>query len=188
MGAGVPHQSVDCTACHATQVDAILDPDGGGPGIPLVIPRVIKHNVQQGWPTHDLRRDTECQRCHVQGGAQTGAPAWSAVMAMNPHVDVTAPVTKALTAVSVIRYRTATFRYRVDDVQSLKATVTIKIRNSRGAVVKAFALGKRATNASLPFKAKISLARGRYTWTVYATDASGNAQASPAGKNTLRVR
>jgi hypothetical protein len=188
MGAGVPHQSVDCTACHATQVDAILDPDGGGPGVPLVIPRVIKHNVQQGWPTHDLRRDTDCQRCHVQGGNQTGAPAWSAVMAMDPHVDVTAPITKALASVSVLRYRTATFKYRVEDVQSLLATVTIKIRNSHGSVVKTYSLGKRSVNKALAFKARISLRKGTYTWTVYAKDAAGNAQASPAGKRTLKVR
>lgn len=188
MGTGVPHQDVDCTACHAAEADAIRDPDGGGPGVSLVIPRVIKHNVEQGWASHDLRRDTDCSRCHVDGGNQTGAPAMSAITAIDPHMDITPPVTKALAAVSVTRYARATFKYRVDDVQSVKATVTIKIRNSHGKTMKTFSLGKRAANASLTFKAKITLAKGRYTWTVYARDEAGNPQASPAGKNRLTVR
>lgn len=188
MGAGVPHQNADCTACHATGVDAILDPDGGGAGVPLLIPRVIKHNAQQGWPTHDLRRDTDCQRCHVKGGNQTGAPAWSSVMAIDVHEDVTAPVTKALKAVSVKRNAKATFKYRVNDVQSTKATVTTKIKNSHGKTMKTYRLGKRTANALLTFKAKITLAKGKYSWTVYAKDEAGNTQASPAGKNKLTVK
>ncbi|MFA4966321.1 MAG: cytochrome c3 family protein, partial [Thermoleophilia bacterium] len=185
MGVGVPHQDVDCTACHADEVSAVRDPDGGGEGVSLVIPEVVKQQMNQGWPTHNLRRDTNCTRCHARGN-HVGAP--ESVLTIDPHVDVTAPVTKALAAVSVIRYRTATFKYKVEDVQSLKVAVTIKIRNSRGVVVKAYSLGSRSANVSLSFKAKITLAKGSYTWTVYAKDAAGNAQALPAGKNTLRVR
>jgi hypothetical protein len=187
MGAGVPHQNADCTACHATQVDAILDPDGGGTGVPLLIPRVIKHNEMQGWPTHDLRRDTDCQRCHVQGGALTGAPAWSAVMAIDVHEDVTGPTTKAQNAVSVKRNATATFKYRVNDVQSTKATVTIKIKKG-STTKKTFSLGSRSVNTSLSYKVKITLAKGKYTWFVYATDQAGNKQVSPVGQNTLTVK
>ena len=187
MGVGVPHQNADCTACHATQVDAILDPDGGGTGVPLLIPRVIKHNEMQGWPTHDLRRDTDCQRCHVQGGALTGAPAWSAVMAIDVHEDVTPPMTKALNAISVMRYAKATFKFKVEDVQSTKAIVVIKIK--KGSLTKkTFSLGSRSVNMSLRFRAKITLPKGKYTWFVYAKDQAGNAQASPAGKNTLTVK
>ena len=87
-GTGVPHKNVTCLACHADGVDAILDPDGGGPGVPLVIPRVVKHLVVQGWASHDVRRDADCSRCHVEGGNQTGAPAMSTIIPVNPHVLV----------------------------------------------------------------------------------------------------
>jgi len=188
MGEGVPHQNADCTACHATEVDAILDPDGEGDGVPLLIPRVVKHGEMQGWPTHDLRRDTDCQRCHVKGGALTGAPEWSAVMAIDVHQDVTPPVTKALANVSVKRFDTAQFKYEVDDVQSLTATVTIKVRDARGKVVKAYSLGQRDVNKALVFKTRVSFAKGLYSWTVEAKDAAGNEQSPPAGKKALRVK
>lgn len=187
MGAGVPHQNADCTACHATGVDAILDPDGGGLGVPLLIPRVIKHNVQQGWASHDLRRDTDCQRCHVDGGDQTGAPAWSSIMAIDVHEDVTAPVTKALNAVGVKRSAKATFKYKVKDVQSTKATVTIKIKKG-GTTKQTLRLGSRSVNMSLSCKVKITLPKGKYTWVVYASDEAGNRQALPAGQNKLTVK
>jgi len=187
MGEGVPHQNADCTACHATEVEAILDPDGGGTGIPLLIPRVIKHNVQQGWPTHDLRRDTDCQRCHVEGGNQTGAPPWRKVMAIDVHKDVTAPVTKAINAISVKRIAMAIFKYQVDDVQSVATIVTIKITKG-SKTVRTYNLGSRAANKVLIYKAKSVLPKGSYTWTVYAKDAAGNTQASPAGSNKLMVK
>jgi len=187
MGEGVPHQNADCTACHATEVDAILDPDGGGTGVPLLIPRVVKHNEMQGWPTHDLRRDTDCQRCHVEGGALTGAPAWSKVMAIDVHKDVTAPVTKAINAVTVKRIATAIFKYQVDDVQSMTTMVTIKITKG-SKTVRTYSLGNRAANKVLAYKARTVLPRGSYTWTVYAKDEAGNDQASPAGKNKLTVK
>jgi len=156
--------------------------------VPLLIPRVVKHGEMQGWPTHDLRRDTDCQRCHVKGGALTGAPEWSAVMAIDVHQDVTPPVTKALANVSVKRFDTAQFKYEVDDVQSLTATVTIKVRDARGKVVKAYSLGQRDVNKALVFKTRVSFAKGLYSWTVEAKDAAGNEQSPPAGKKALRVK
>jgi hypothetical protein len=91
MGVGVPHQGVYCTACHATEVNAILDPNGGGLGVPLVIPRVTKHLEQQGYPSHNLRRDVDCVRCHVVGGNQTGALPMSQIRAINIHPPVALP-------------------------------------------------------------------------------------------------
>lgn len=114
-GVGVPHQRVSCLACHATGVDAILDPNGGGTGVPLIIPRVIKHLVQQGWASHDLRRDTDCSRCHVDGGNQTGAPAMSKITAINPHA--TGAPSPLMPVWRFYNFRTGTHFYTADPAE-----------------------------------------------------------------------
>lgn len=96
-GAGVPHQDVYCTACHGTEVNAILDPNGGGTGVPLVIPRVTKHLEQQGYPSHNLRRDVDCVRCHVEGGNQTGALPMSQIRTIDIHQTAAVRLPTALT-------------------------------------------------------------------------------------------
>lgn len=185
MGAGVPHQDVDCTACHADEVAAIRDPDGGGPGVSLVIPEVVKANMNQGWPTHNIRRDTSCTRCHTRGN-HVDAPVTFANV--NPHVDVTGPITKALAESRVIRLRRATLKYSVTDVQSATADVKIVIKNKTGKVVKTVVLPARTTNKNLATSFVCVLVKGTYKYYVYATDVSGNPQQDPVGSNTLRVR
>ena len=104
-----------------------------------------------------------------------------------PRARRTASSTRAQNAVSVKRNATATFKFKVSDVQSTKTTVTIKIKKG-STTKKTFSLGSKSVNTSLSYKVKITLPKGKYTWFVYAKDQAGNAQASPAGKNTLTVK
>jgi hypothetical protein len=102
--------------------------------------------------------------------------------------DTVAPVTSA-TAVSVVKGRTATLKYKVSDADPNKgtATVVIKIKNRAGKVVKPITAGSQSVNVALTAKFRCSLARGVYKYYVYATDASGNAQ-SKVGSARLTVK
>ena len=101
-------------------------------------------------------------------------------------IDTTPPVTKALAKVTVTSGRRATLRLRVNDALSPKATVIVKV--FRGKVLKdVFKLGLRSTNAAVRYSRLCKLARGSYTWKVYAADLAGNKQ-SKIGYQTLIVR
>jgi hypothetical protein len=102
------------------------------------------------------------------------------------RIDTTRPVTKALARASVVRYRTAYLRLRVNDTVAPKATVTVKIYRS-GVLKKTLRLGLRATNKDLRYGFTCKLARGTYTWKAYATDLAGNTQRR-VGYNRLVVR
>jgi sugar lactone lactonase YvrE len=90
--------------------------------------------------------------------------------------DSVKPAPKALADVTVKHRKTARFRYRVTDRACPQAKVVIKIRRNGRAIVK-LPLGAQATGQDLTKSWKCTLARGKYTWTVYATDLAGNAQA-----------
>jgi hypothetical protein len=102
--------------------------------------------------------------------------------------DVTGPRTSAWRATAK-RGGKARLQYRVDDLQSMTAKVTIKLRNARGKVVKTVACGMRTTGKRYVVSVRLSrtLARGRYTYAVYARDESGLAQ-TRLGKATLTVK
>ena len=102
--------------------------------------------------------------------------------------DKVAPTTTAAAA-SVVRGRTATLKYKVSDVEPTKGTaaVSIKIKNTRGKVVKTITAASVAVNAQLTAKFRCTLAKGAYKYFVYATDASGNAQ-STVGSARLTVK
>jgi hypothetical protein len=102
--------------------------------------------------------------------------------------DTAAPTTTAYAA-SVVRYRTATLRYMVNDADPTKgtATVTIKIKNSAGRFVKTIPAAVKTVNEAQSAKFRCTLAKGTYRFYVYATDASGNVQ-SKAGSARLTVR
>jgi hypothetical protein len=106
-------------------------------------------------------------------------------------VDTQAPSTSGA-KVSVRRGKAATFRVKVADPTPCSAggaAVTIKITNKRGKLVKtlpAFANVATNTRVSLTW-AKCTLAKGTYTYAVFATDAAGNEQKT-AGGNKLVVK
>jgi alpha-tubulin suppressor-like RCC1 family protein len=101
------------------------------------------------------------------------------------RLDTVGPRTFALNAVTVKRGAAATFRFRVDDVTET-AAVTIKI--FKGAKLKqSLPLGAKATNVNLSVRATCTLAKGAYTWRVYARDLAGNAQRA-IGTKTLTVK
>jgi hypothetical protein len=62
--------------------------------------------------------------------------------------------------------------------------VTIKIYK-RNKLRRTFSVGLKATGASLTYSYKCSLAKGKYTWKVYATDLAGNKQAKPSSKSLV---
>ncbi|HJW76917.1 MAG TPA: hypothetical protein VJ787_14845, partial [Thermoleophilia bacterium] len=108
-------------------------------------------------------------------------------------IDTRKPVTRAPYAVSVVRGRTATLKYKVVDARpgSPTATVTIKVKNRAGKVVKTLGAYKAKTVNTL-LAARFTVPRtwrtGTYRFLIYAKDAAGNAQVLPAGSNRLIVR
>jgi hypothetical protein len=100
--------------------------------------------------------------------------------------DTTGPVTTAWSAAASY-HGVATLRYRAWDVQSMKATVVLKVRNSNGRWVQAVALGARPTDTVLSYRLHTSLPRGTYRWFVFARDVSGHWQ-SRLGSASLAIR
>ena len=99
----------------------------------------------------------------------------------------TPPVTAAK-AVSVKRGRTATLKFQVTDAgPGSTADVVIKIKNSRGKVVKTIKAGAKPVNVAQTAKFRCTLAKGVYKYQVLATDSAGQAQ-SKAGSAKLTVK
>ena len=104
------------------------------------------------------------------------------------NVDTSKPVTAAVAA-SVVKGRTAKLKYRVTESgpSAGKAAVVIKVKNRRGKVVATIKASQVAVNTAVSAKFRCKLAVGVYTYTVYATDTAGNAQAK-AGSAKLTVK
>lgn len=102
--------------------------------------------------------------------------------------DTVGPVTSAK-AVSARKGRVATLKYRVSDAEPTKgtATVSIKIRNSKGRTVMTIKAGTKNVNTALATTFRCTLPVGAYQYSVYAIDASGNVQ-SKVGSARLSVR
>lgn len=102
--------------------------------------------------------------------------------------DTKAPTTSAV-PVSVRKGRTATLKYKVADEQPTKGTadVVVKIKNRSGRVVKTITAAAQNVNTDLTAKFRCTFARGVYKYSVYATDASGNA-ATKIGVAKLTVK
>jgi len=96
-------------------------------------------------------------------------------------VDTHKPLPHAYAA-SVVRDKTATLRYLVSDAASpyVWQTVTIRVKNSHGKLVKQIVRKNQATAKTLTWKFRCTLARGTYKYYVYATDAAGNYQSHVA--------
>jgi hypothetical protein len=105
------------------------------------------------------------------------------------NIDTKKPTTSAPSAASALKGRTATLKYKVTDAvpNAGKATVMIKVKSRAGKVVKTIKAGGATVNKTLYAKFGCKLARGTYTFSVYATDMAGNAQAK-IGSNKLTVK
>ena len=107
-------------------------------------------------------------------------------------IDTVKPSTAAPSAASAARGKSATLRYKVSDAlpNGGSATVTIKIKNSAGKLVKTLGPYKgKPVNTAL--SAKFTVPRtwkpGLYKFLVSAKDKAGNLQ-SKVGSNRLTVR
>ena len=101
------------------------------------------------------------------------------------RIDGVRPATKAFANVTVKRGKTAKLRYRVSDVPGAQAQVTIKIYNGAGKLRAKWTVGLVTANKILTHSHHCTLAKGIYTWKVYATDLAGNVQVTPAGKKLI---
>jgi flagellar hook assembly protein FlgD len=105
------------------------------------------------------------------------------------NIDTTRPVTRAPSSATVKRYATAALKYRVNDARpgSPTATVQIKIKNSKGVVVRTLKPGVKNVNTTYTAKFVCKLPAGTYRFYVYGKDQAGNVQAT-VGNNKLVVK
>lgn len=101
------------------------------------------------------------------------------------NVDAGKPATFALANVRVRRGKKAAMRYRANDMTP-QASFQIKVYKGRK-LVKVLKPGVKATNTAQKHTWTCRLARGKYTWKVYATDLAGNRQGK-IGYRTLTVK
>ena len=92
------------------------------------------------------------------------------------RIDRTAPSPRPLAGATVASGKKVRLRYRVEDTLSPQAKVRLRIRKGSKTVT-TLSLGRKATGRDLTCSWRCRLAKGRYTWTVLATDLAGNAQA-----------
>ncbi len=115
----------------------------------------------------------------------------AAVQTCRVELDTRKPITKAPSSASARRGRTATLKYRANDLppNGGTATVTIKVKTLHGTLKKTLRCGVKAVNTTLTVRFKVPLTwkAGTYRFFVYAIDAAGNAQAK-VGSNRLVVR
>lgn len=107
-------------------------------------------------------------------------------------IDTRRPKTRAPYAATARRGRTASLKYKVVEAGANggTATVTVKVKNRAGTVVKKLTYKGRAVNTLLAAKFRVprTWRTGTYHLYVYAKDAAGNAQARPLGVNHLSVK
>ncbi len=109
------------------------------------------------------------------------------VVAITVYLDTHGPTTVAPVVAHARAGKTALIRFKVKDALSPKASVTVRLRNRAGKLIRVIRLGERRTNRLLGAKFACNLRRGTYRFTVLARDLAGNAQVK-AGTNRLIVR
>jgi photosystem II stability/assembly factor-like uncharacterized protein len=106
-------------------------------------------------------------------------------------IDTRRPTTKAPYAATARRGYSATLKYKVVEVGANggTATVTIKVKNRAGKVVKTLGPAVKTVNAILSWRFTVprTWRAGTYRFYVYGRDAAGNRQANVAS-NRLLVR
>ena len=112
-----------------------------------------------------------------------------ATHSLTVNIDTRAPATRAPRAAKAKQGRMAWLKYEVRDAtpNAGTANVTITVKNGRGKVVKRLRLGSTPVNTALTAGFRCSLRPGMYRFSVRATDAAGNTQATIATQ-TLTVR
>lgn len=101
-------------------------------------------------------------------------------------IDTLGPITVASRA-SGTKRRYVNLSYRVKDVLSPLANVTIRIKSGSGAVVKTVTAKGVRTNRALTKRILLSMPAGAYRFFVYARDLAGNTQ-TVVGSSLLTVR
>ncbi len=106
------------------------------------------------------------------------------------YIDMTDPVVQALNNVTVVKGKTASFKYTVTDNLSDYSDMSLVIQKGTK-VVKYVYLGSRpspatATPTTVVKKYKVTLASGKYTWHVVGYDYAGNRAQSAAKKLTVK--
>jgi len=104
-------------------------------------------------------------------------------------VDTVAPTTLAPSAAKVVKGKKATLKYQVNDASPNLGTASavITIKNKAGKVVKTLKPGSKAVNALQSATFTCKLAKGKYKFSVTATDAAGNSSSNTA-VNKLTVK
>jgi hypothetical protein len=102
-------------------------------------------------------------------------------------LDATGPATKAPHAVTVRRFATATFLFKVRDRGSREDIVSIVVKRMTGERVARYLVGRTKIKELTAYKKQVRLPKGRYRWFVKAIDRTGNAQVS-VGRNVLVVK
>ncbi len=104
-------------------------------------------------------------------------------------IDTSRPAPIADWPASATRGARATLRFRIADRRpgAPTATVTIRVRNAGGALVRKLVVRGVKVDTTLSCAFTCTLPAGTYRFAVAAVDAAGNAQAVQA-RNTLRVR
>ena len=102
------------------------------------------------------------------------------------RIDTVKPTLKVLAKATVRKGKTATLRFRVNDVCPTCA-VTIDIRNAKGKRVKRLMIPVAPTNTAAKATFTCVLGKGSYTWKLSARDLAGNKQAKVVlGKLVVR--
>lgn len=102
-------------------------------------------------------------------------------------LDTQGPVTIAPDVLQTLLGRPATLSFSVTDNLSSKADVRLAVSGAKGRTLKSVRLGWCRTGVHLTRRVALGLPRGRYHYSLLATDLAGNAQRR-AGGNVLVIR
>ena len=56
------HADVTCAGCHDAEMGVQRDAE-----MKMVVPMAVKHLVMESWPSHNLTKEVNCNKCHVAG-------------------------------------------------------------------------------------------------------------------------
>jgi hypothetical protein len=98
------------------------------------------------------------------------------------QIDTTGPTTAATASGSIKRGKDMVLGYRADETLSPTCAIVLTITKSNGASAKTFTLGQKPSSVTGNYRFKCTLAKGKYKYSVFATDLAGNAQTSVGSK------